>query len=133
MLQFWLFFFFFNDTATTEIYTLSLHDALPISRVFPNAWTLYSSLPLKIPAQGGALPVYVADGVGINFLSLPDIGATYRQGNAEWRGWPGQTLETFIVRRWLPEYPHGTEEPGAGAGFLEYFVTRDGMGKRFRT
>src|SRR2546429_6748226 len=28
-----LFFFFFNDTATTEIYTLSLHDALPISFV----------------------------------------------------------------------------------------------------
>src|SRR5215813_15675428 len=27
-----LLFFFFNDTATTEIYTLSLHDALPISR-----------------------------------------------------------------------------------------------------
>src|SRR5256885_11036608 len=27
----WSFFFFFNDTATTEIYTLSLHDALPIS------------------------------------------------------------------------------------------------------
>src|SRR3989442_11732176 len=26
----WSFFFFFNDTATTEIYTLSLHDALPI-------------------------------------------------------------------------------------------------------
>src|SRR2546426_12603028 len=28
--------FFFNDTATTEIYTLSLHDALPISA---RAWT----------------------------------------------------------------------------------------------
>src|SRR5450432_4822936 len=27
-------FFFFNDTATTEIYTLSLHDALPISGLF---------------------------------------------------------------------------------------------------
>src|SRR3712207_8935531 len=27
-----VFFFFFNDTATTEIYTLSLHDALPISK-----------------------------------------------------------------------------------------------------
>src|SRR2546430_2792165 len=27
-------FFFFNDTATTEIYTLSLHDALPISNAF---------------------------------------------------------------------------------------------------
>src|SRR2546430_9784148 len=30
-------FFFFNDTATTEIYTLSLHDALPISGVRRNA------------------------------------------------------------------------------------------------
>src|SRR6478736_9952579 len=28
-----LLFFFFNDTATTEIYTLSLHDALPISGI----------------------------------------------------------------------------------------------------
>src|SRR2546429_10033232 len=28
-----VFFFFFNDTATTEIYTLSLHDALPISNL----------------------------------------------------------------------------------------------------
>src|SRR3712207_8403659 len=35
----WTSFFFFNDTATTEIYTLSLHDALPIwcstSPVYP--------------------------------------------------------------------------------------------------
>src|SRR2546430_7442613 len=30
-----LLFFFFNDTATTEIYTLSLHDALPISAARP--------------------------------------------------------------------------------------------------
>src|ERR1039457_7734658 len=28
---------FFNDTATTEIYTLSLHDALPISTIFSTA------------------------------------------------------------------------------------------------
>src|SRR2546422_11763922 len=34
------FFFFFNDTATTEIYTLSLHDALPISwcQREPSSW-----------------------------------------------------------------------------------------------
>src|SRR6266550_5493504 len=31
-----IFFFFFNDTATTEIYTLSLHDALPISSHAPH-------------------------------------------------------------------------------------------------
>src|SRR2546430_13574704 len=32
-----LFFFFFNDTATTEIYTLSLHDALPICLCVPRS------------------------------------------------------------------------------------------------
>src|SRR5256884_9848904 len=32
------FFFFFNDTATTEIYTLSLHDALPICIELMNHW-----------------------------------------------------------------------------------------------
>src|SRR2546422_11771891 len=39
-------FFFFNDTATTEIYTLSLHDALPIwSAVrFPLPWSHYVRL-----------------------------------------------------------------------------------------
>src|SRR6266478_9861917 len=39
------FFFFFNDTATTEIYTLSLHDALPISP--------YSLTTTAVPAPSG--------------------------------------------------------------------------------
>src|SRR3712207_8638755 len=36
-------FFFFNDTATTEIYTLSLHDALPISAKLRRALATLSS------------------------------------------------------------------------------------------
>src|SRR5437764_11326527 len=36
----YLSFFFFNDTATTEIYTLSLHDALPIWRSSRPRWAL---------------------------------------------------------------------------------------------
>src|SRR2546430_11312507 len=40
-----LFFFFFNDTATTEIYTLSLHDALPISDGFEHRGVLDESDP----------------------------------------------------------------------------------------
>src|SRR5256885_12194343 len=38
------FFFFFNDTATTEIYTLSLHDALPI---YPRHRVLNFGPPMK--------------------------------------------------------------------------------------
>src|SRR5258708_24091751 len=54
------FFFFFNDTATTEIYTLSLHDALPIS---PTAATCVNTRdfdrpprilpPRDVPAKAG--------------------------------------------------------------------------------
>src|SRR2546430_12475993 len=50
-------FFFFNDTATTEIYTLSLHDALPI----------FERMPLVADRANGAgplghgLPVYLED------------------------------------------------------------------------
>src|SRR5258707_4634078 len=46
------FFFFFNDTATTEIYTLSLHDALPIYLVhvrMPGSFQV--RLPIKIRRQ----------------------------------------------------------------------------------
>src|SRR3989441_5341116 len=45
--SFSLFFFFFNDTATTEIYTLSLHDALPIARRGPDAGAI-TLLPIGV-------------------------------------------------------------------------------------
>src|SRR5258706_5809632 len=38
-------FFFFNDTATTEIYTLSLHDALPIWNCWPSCARTPSASP----------------------------------------------------------------------------------------
>src|SRR5689334_25336835 len=44
--------FFFNDTATTEIYTLSLHDALPIYRrqlnSLQNTWPYGYSMPIAV-------------------------------------------------------------------------------------
>src|SRR2546430_12138591 len=43
------FFFFFNDTATTEIYTLSLHDALPI-------WRRPRDLPPELAVRNGPVP-----------------------------------------------------------------------------
>src|SRR6266498_6102660 len=54
---FFCFFFFFNDTATTEIYTLSLHDALPISpaprRGAPCGPLDQTALGLVLPALAG--------------------------------------------------------------------------------
>src|SRR3712207_8342753 len=55
--------FFFNDTATTEIYTLSLHDALPISMVL---WSRHSDRTgerrwhLALPAALGGVTIPVA-------------------------------------------------------------------------
>src|SRR5256886_14381211 len=51
-------FFFFNDTATTEIYTLSLHDALPIS-----------------PPEG-----IMAEVVGLSDADLPRLGEMHLTG-----------------------------------------------------
>src|SRR3712207_7175339 len=51
-----LFFFFFNDTATTEIYTLSLHDALPISVRYSWGFSVHGAQQhrgLRAPRQGG--------------------------------------------------------------------------------
>src|SRR2546422_4454232 len=58
------FVFFFNDTATTEIYTLSLHDALPISAARPG----------QSPAEraAGRLCAGLADRGASGFLRRPD-------------------------------------------------------------
>ena len=50
MCFFFLFLFFFNDTATTEIYTLSLHDALPILHSTTGAYSLF---PISSPTLAG--------------------------------------------------------------------------------
>src|SRR2546425_10668440 len=56
-------FFFFNDTATTEIYTLSLHDALPIAHQF--------MVRCKIP--GGVL-------TGEQYLVIDELADRYGNG-----------------------------------------------------
>src|SRR2546430_9857108 len=50
-------FFFFNDTATTEIYTLSLHDALPISLTIGKDVykRIESTKPQALPAKWAGL------------------------------------------------------------------------------
>src|SRR5258705_1582024 len=52
------FFFFFNDTATTEIYTLSLHDALPIYPIGPPRlfWSVTGEEPFVL-SPDAKLPI----------------------------------------------------------------------------
>src|SRR3712207_8754871 len=52
----WCVFFFFNDTATTEIYTLSLHDALPISRSRKYLWPARQRVHRKAHRHGWLRP-----------------------------------------------------------------------------
>jgi len=68
-----LFFFFFNDTATTEIYTLSLHDALPIS-ASPTSRRRSGAVPAKGILAGGALLAVAAIALSMLFLGGHDSG-----------------------------------------------------------
>ena len=61
-------FFFFNDPATTEIYTLSLHDALPICVV-------NNDLPSAVGLTSGDMILVDDVGTGVR---LPSVGAIGR-------------------------------------------------------
>src|SRR3712207_7762607 len=67
-----MFFFFFNDTATTEIYTLSLHDALPICEIDEGASPLPTwRVPTPAPAARGFRSADEPDGEAAGGLSGP--------------------------------------------------------------
>src|SRR6266702_8700893 len=76
-----LFFFFFNDTATTEIYTLSLHDALPIYPSPARQVLGLSSRPAQIAAwnksNGYDDPVIVQYLRYLNNLVHGNLGYSY--------------------------------------------------------
>src|SRR5437660_6532854 len=74
-------FLFFMDTATTEIYTLSLHDALPI-------WLDRAGIPVLL----------VGDSLGTTMLGYPDtlsvtMDDMVRHSGAVVRGAPGRSEE----------------------------------------
>src|SRR3712207_7364286 len=74
-------FFFFNDTATTEIYTLSLHDALPICRVnLEDAAHVHREVVLPVAAEGGEGERLAAEVHRVNTLQLEDRGEADEAG-----------------------------------------------------
>src|SRR5258706_10203168 len=77
-------FFFFNDTATTEIYTLSLHDALPICLVF--------RLAARFKKPGPLLIVEITD-AATRFLWLADVAHRSEEHTSEL-----QSLTNLVCR-----------------------------------
>src|SRR5258708_13392133 len=64
-------FFFFNDTATTEIYTLSLHDALPISPAASYSAASPAAMPPNARRETGGWTDRNHDEIGRAHLSTP--------------------------------------------------------------
>src|SRR3989475_67440 len=97
-------FFFFNDTATTEIYTLSLHDALPIcGRLLEMGGAEYMIRGLgylRSLSDLETVPVATKNGTPVLIRNLGTItfGPDIREGVAEWQG-EGETVAGIVVMR----------------------------------
>src|SRR5258705_10039230 len=91
-----LLFFFFNDTATTEIYTLSLHDALPISDI----WTLAMLRFVTGLGLGAAMP----NAVTLMSEYCPDTRRATLT-NTMFCGFPlGAAFGGFVAAWIIPQY-----------------------------
>src|SRR3712207_8118402 len=78
--------FFFNDTATTEIYTLSLHDALPIFPVAPaSRWPhpQRRRRPLPRPPLARRPPARLGGGRAARFVTRPHRVARSEEHTSE--------------------------------------------------
>src|SRR2546425_13031703 len=110
-------FFFFNDTATTEIYTISLHDALPISARGRRPWAVALPVAAGLAAlalwQAGSLKLggiflgaAVAAVVTLLVLARGLVGAARRLPRAPWPAWRHRSEERRVGKecrsRWSP-------------------------------
>src|SRR3989449_9980127 len=98
------FFFFFNDTATTEIYTLSLHDALPICH--PARLARRRTVRNSSPGGAGAVGVRRPGGAGAGQHSTD---AEHDGGRRPDNGSCGVRTPTASRRAG----PEGSRPPGA--------------------
>src|SRR6266487_6949153 len=90
LLVFLSFFFFFNDTATTEIYTLSLHDALPIFPAHPRTRSMLPQLGAHVRVTPPLGYLELAALASHARVILTDSGGLQKE--AYWYGVPCVTL-----------------------------------------
>src|SRR5438270_2436408 len=117
-------FFFFNDPATTEIYTLSLHDALPISSANPEAGhTRVSDFSQLIKTRLTFL-VLITTGVGfylgssdpvdvVRLLNVLFGAALAAAGASALNQWWERDLDALMLRTRMRPVPSGRMRPGS--------------------
>src|SRR3712207_7993748 len=71
-------FFFFNDTATTEIYTLSLHDALPISRLLRGERPKGDEMRRLVAGAAAAAALAATAAAGAATVGIAIVGDGFR-------------------------------------------------------
>src|SRR3989475_10489424 len=122
-----LFFFFFNDTPTTEIYPLSLHDALPISairsasRSAATTERLVSSMSRTIPRRTPAFfarptPSTLASGMRGRSPTTSAITAHVLVLPKSSPATSSRSRLTPHPRRGIPRTPCAARSPGARSG-----------------
>src|SRR6266446_7772237 len=126
-LRIFFMFFFFNDTATTEIYTLSLHDALPIAALtqqvaLPGPFLRFIGVAEVLGALGLVLPGLLRRrtdltpiaAAGLVIIMAGAVGvtmATIGAGQAVVPGVVGVLAAGVAVGRWRRPSPAGVRRP----------------------
>src|SRR5712672_4807404 len=119
-------FFFFNDTATTEIYTLSLHDALPISGPFGTFFTDSNQIPGMASCSALTTPAINGTATGTATIGGTTVASNITNaclGSAAFFN-PSQDIMPNFVARWRIEQPWGHIQ--AGLQTIHYALN-DGM------
>src|SRR5215211_8037477 len=104
------FFFFFNDTATTEIYTLSLHDALPI--LFTTSSRSGNSKRWGVSASRSFGPMSESVDMSENALSITSRNSSRERNSPMWRTLNERraALHEVLVDPFLDRLAHALRE-----------------------
>src|SRR3712207_9016510 len=99
--------FFFNDTATTEIYTLSLHDALPI---FWAGYLIFWGTMLAFAMQDEATEPYHILNAGLMFVLVLDFVTRDRKSTRLNSSHANISYAVFCLKKKIINHEHNNHQ-----------------------
>src|SRR6266581_2763416 len=124
--------FFFNDTATTEIYTLSLHDALPITSSavcwlevsMPSVITTTARRPSPWRSEEHTSelqsPVHLVFRLLLEKKKMQPLRSARREYSSQWYRWPCAAGRRGRPDRWLCSMIAAAASPRRGSCFARF-------------